>query len=298
MAKRLKKISDQMAAVVADASQGVVRVEGRRRLPATGIIWSSSGLIITANHVLKRDEGIKVGLPDGKTVPAQLVGRDHSTDTALISIDAQELALLSRSIDDSEAVGNLVFALGRPGKSIQATLGIVSALGDSWRTRRGGQIDRYMQTDVLMYPGFSGGPLVGANGKLLGMNSSALVPGISVTIPASTLERVAQTLLTHGRIRRGYLGISTQRVQLPRNIQKELKQKMGLLVVSVEPDSPAEQGGIVLGDTIVGLEGKSIRSHDELLAQLVGDVVDKKVPVAMIRGGELLTINVKIGDRP
>ncbi len=298
MADNMVQVSEQMADMVKAANNSVVRVDGRQRMSATGIVWSSDGLVVTASHVVRRDDGIQVGLPDGSSVPARLIGRDHSTDIALLRVEATGLEPISRSTEIAESVGHIVLALGRPGKSVQATLGIISALGDSWRTRRGGQIDRYLQTDVLMYPGFSGGPLIGADRTLLGMNSSSLLPGVSVAVPVATLDRIAQTLTAHGRIRRGYLGVSTQRAKLPRNIRPELKQKMGLLIVTVEPDSPAEEGGLTLGDTIVGLGEESLRSHDDLLALLSGDVVGQKVPLKIIRGGEILSINVKIGERP
>ena len=296
MTSVLANLSEALAETVDAAGPGVVRVEGRRRLPASGIIWSADGLIITANHVVKRDEGIKVGLADGQTVKATLVGRDPSTDLAVLSTGAAGLTPVERVTGDLHA-GHLVLALGRPGRTVQATLGIISALGDSWRTGMGGQIDRYLQTDVVMYPGFSGGPLVNAAGQVVGLNTSALMRGVSLTVPATTLDRVAGALLAHGRVRRGYLGVSTQAVRLPSAVKKELDQKTGLLIVSVEPDSPADQGGITLGDTIVGLDGESVRHHDDLLALLTGDKVDSKVPVKIVRGGEVRTVNITIGEK-
>jgi S1-C subfamily serine protease len=298
MSNSLLEISDGMAAAVKTASASIVRVEGRRRLPASGIVWSSDGLILTASHVVRRDEGITVGLPGSRSVAAQVVGRDQTTDLALLRVEAGDLVPLQHANDDETAVGQFVLALGRPGQKVQATLGIVSAFSGSWRTRRGGLIDNYLQTDVLMYPGFSGGPLIDAEANLVGMNSSALLPGVSIAIPTSSLDRIAQTLAAHGRIRRGYLGVSTQKVRLPHNLRDSLGQKKGLLIVAVEPGSPAETGGLTLGDTIIGMSGAAIRSHDELLAQLTADTVDQKVPVKLLRGGEVQTINVKIGERP
>ena len=297
MSESFMNISDGMAASVKAASPSVVRVEGRRRLPASGIVWSSDGLILTASHVVRRDSGITVGLPDGQSIVAEVAGRDQTTDLALLRVDASDLVPFQQANNDNTAVGQFVLALGRPGQTVQATLGVVSALGGSWRTRRGGQIDNYLQTDVLMYPGFSGGPLIDAAANLVGLNSSALLPGVSVTLPTNALNRITQALADHGHIRRGYLGVSTQRVRLPRNLQDSLGQKRGLLIVSVEEDSPAEAGGLTLGDTIIGIGDARIRSHDELLSQLSGDNVNQKVPVKLLRGGEVLTLNVKIGER-
>ena len=297
MANVLAELSDTLANTVAAAGASVVRVEGRRRIPATGIVWSADGLIVTAHHVVAQDENIQVGLPDGRVVAATLVGRDPSTDTAVLRVEAADLTPLTESNKQELGVGNLVLALGRPGKTVQATLGIVSALGDGWRTRMGGQIDRYLQTDVVMYPGFSGGPLVDAHGSLAGMNTSALMGGVSLAIPTVTLARVIDALVADGRMKRGYLGVSTQRVKLPTELREQLGQKTGLLIVSAEPNSPASAAGLTLGDTIVTLDGEKVRDHDDLLALLSGDRVGTAVPVGVVRGGQVQPMQVTIGER-
>ncbi len=293
----LSDLSQAMADAVAQAGSSAVRVEARRRLPATGIIWSADGLIITANHVVKKDSNIGIGLADGTAVSASVVGRDPTTDTAILRAEASDLTPLTESDKKNMGVGHLALALGRPGKTVQATLGIISALGGSWRTAWGGQIDRYLQTDVVMYPGFSGGPLVDANGRLVGMNTSGLSRGVSLAVPTATLARVADSLLAHGRMRRGYLGVNTQRVHLPDDIREELGQKTGLLIVSVEPGSPAAQGGLNLGDTIVGFGDAAISRHDDLLVQLSGDKVGTAVAIKILRGGKVETVEVAIGEK-
>ena len=290
-------ISKGMAEVVTNASQSIVRVEARRRLPATGIVWSADGVIVTANHVVRTEEGIGIGLPDGTTTTATLLGRDRSTDIAVLKVEATDLIPLTETNKQELGVGNLILALGRPGKTVQATLGVVSALGDGWRTGRGGHIDRYLQTDVTMYPGFSGGPLVDASGQLVGLNTSALARGVSLTIPTATVARVVASLEEHGRIRRGYLGVSTQRARLPEALRGELNQKRGLLIVSVEPDSPADHAGLTLGDTIVTMAGESVQNHDDLLAQLSGDRVGTAVAVQIVRGGQIENSEVVVGER-
>ena len=297
MSNVLTDLSSALATVVSQADSSIVRVEGRRRLGASGIVWAD-GVILTANHVVNRDEHLKIGLPDGSSVNATLVGRDPSTDLALLKVDASGLNPLTEGNKQNLGVGNLVLALGRPGRTVQATLGIVSALGNGWRTRQGGQIDRYLQTDVVMYPGFSGGPLVDAAGQLIGLNTSALGRGVSLTIPTPTLARVADSLLAHGRVQRGYLGVSTQRVHLPDDVKAELGQKRGLLVVSVENDSPAAKAGLTLGDTLVAFADNSLQSHDDLLAGLSGELVDTAVSVRFVRGGQIHTTDVTIGPRP
>ena len=161
----------------------------------------------------------------------------------------------------------------------------------------GGQIDRYLATDVVMYPGFSGGPLVGANGRLLGLNTSGLDQGVSLAIPAATLDRVVEALRSHGRVRRGYLGVSTQRVRLPEGAAAAAGQKSGLLVVAVESGSPAEAAGLTLGDTLLAISGKAIQTHEDLLAALSGDVVGQKEVTRVLRGGQVQELAVKIGER-
>jgi S1-C subfamily serine protease len=298
MSNVLSDLSDALAATVASAGSGVVRVDARRRLPATGFVWSEDGILVTAHHVLKRSDDISVGLPDGKEAAATLVGRDPTTDVAVLRVEASGLSVFTEAVKSDLGVGHFALALGRPGKTVQATLGIVSALGDSWRTRMGGLIDSYLQTDVVMYPGFSGGPLVNAKGHLVGMNTSALVPGVSLAIPVPTLANVSQALLAHGRVKRGYLGVSSQQARLPKAIEEGLGQKTGLLVVSVEADSPAEDAGLSLGDTIVALADSPVCRHDDLLALLAGDRVGKSTPVKVLRGGKVQSLDVVIGERP
>ena len=298
MTEILANLSNSLATTVETAGSGVVRVEGRRRLPASGIVWSADGVVVTAHHVVHEEENLGLGLPDGQTVPATLVGRDPTTDLAVLRVQTNDLVPPVWAEPESLRVGHLVLALGRPGQTVQATLGIVSALSEmSWRSPAGGQLDRYLQTDVVMYPGFSGGPLVNASGQVIGLNSSALLRGVSLTIPVPTLRRVTETLLKHGRVRRGYLGASTQSVRLPAKIAEQLNQETGLLLVAVEPGSPADQSGLLLGDTIVAMADTPIRHHDDLLALLSPDRVGATVPVRIVRSGQVEEVNVAVGER-
>ncbi|MBK9748775.1 MAG: trypsin-like peptidase domain-containing protein [Chloroflexi bacterium] len=291
----LQNLSNDLAATVEAASRSLVRVEGRRRMAASGIIWSDNGLIVTANHVVERDENIGVGLPNGAVVNASVVGRDHTTDIAILKVQANELTPAAWATDAK--VGHLVLAVGRPDAGVQATLGVVSAVGESWRTGAGGMIDQYLQTDVVMYPGFSGGALVTAGGQMLGMNTSGLANGVSLTIPAVTLQRVAQALQAHGRVRRGFLGVSAQPVRLPAPVAAQVQQETGLLLAAVEQSSPADQGGLYLGDTLVALDGQAVRHMDDLMAILSGDRVGKAVTAKIVRGGQVHETSVTIGER-
>ena len=300
MAENLQQVSDALAAAVDTASASTVRIEARRRFPASGIVWSSDGVIVTAHHVVEQQDAIQIGLADGQTVAATLVGRDPTTDVAVLRAQTAELTppVWAEMEANRLRVGHLVLAVGRPGRAVQATLGVIHALGDSWRTPAGGSIDRYVQTDVVMYPGFSGGPLLNAAGEVVGMNTSGLLRDVSLTVPVPTLRRVVEMLLAHGRVRRGFLGVSTQPVRLPAALAASLGQETGLLLTAVEPAGPAEQGGLLLGDTLVGLEGQPVRQHDDLLALMASDRIGATVPVRIIRGGQVQELQVRIGERP
>ncbi len=297
MTNALESFSDALAGAVEAAGPSIVRVAGRRRLPATGVVFSSDGIIVTAHHVLEQDDNIGIGLADGRTVTATVVGRDPTTDVALLRAPLSGLPVATWAGADTLHVGHLALALGRPGESVMATLGIVSALRKDWRTPAGGQLDYYLQTDALMYPGFSGGPLVSAGGKFLGINTSAMLRGVTLTVPAGTLRRVADALLAHGRVRRGYLGVTAQTVRLPAALAEEAGQKTGLLLGAVEPNSPAELGGLFMGDTIIALDGQPVRDLDDLLALLDGERVRQAVPVRIVRGGQVSDVRVVIGEQ-
>jgi S1-C subfamily serine protease len=299
MAAELQQLSEALAATVEAISPGVVRVDARRRFPATGVVWSADGVIVTTHHVVEEEEAIRVGLPDGATATATLVGRDPTTDVAVLRAQASGLTppvWLEPDLQDLR-VGHLVLALGRPGRTVQATLGVVSALGAGWRTPAGGQVDRYVQTDVMMYPGFSGGPLGNAAGGVVGLNTSALLRGVSLTIPVGTLRRVVEMLLAHGRVRRGYLGVSTQPVRLPAALAQQLGQETGLLLSTVEAGSPAEQGGLLLGDTLVALEDTPLRQRDDLLTLLGPERIGTAVAIRLVRSGQVQELRVVIGER-
>ena len=297
MAEVLRQLSDDLAATVETAGAAVVRVDARRRMPASGIVWSADGIVVTSNHGVEREDNITIGLPNGESTSATLVGRDPSTDVAVLRVGGAGLSLVNWTETADVKVGHLALALGRPGRRVQATLGVVSAIGEAWRTSAGGHIDAYLQTDVVMYPGFSGGALGEAGGGILGMNSSALARGVSVTLPTATIRRVIEALMTHGRVRRGFLGIKAQPVRLPQNIAAEVGQETGLLLASVEADSPADQSGLLLGDTLLSFDNQPVRHMDDLLAVLSGERAGQSVQARILRGGQLQTVSVAIGEQ-
>jgi S1-C subfamily serine protease len=296
MSATLHELSSNIAELIAAANPHIVRIEGRRRLAATGVVYRSDGLIVTANHVVERDDNLTIGLHDGTTHNATLVGRDPNTDIALLRIEATNLQAATWSDPSNLHVGHIVLALGRPGQTVQATLGIISALGGGWRSPAGADIEQYVQTDVAMYPGFSGGPLLAADGSFAGLNSSALLRGISVALPAPTIVRVVDTLLAHGRVPRGYLGVGIQPVRLAAALQERVSQPTGLIIMSVEANSPAEQAGITQGDILISVEGKALNQVDDLQSLLSTALVAQVVTVRLARGGDLQEVPVTIGQ--
>ena len=296
MSNILVELSNAMAAAAEKVGASTVMVNARRRMPATGIAYAAD-LILTANHVVEREEGITVTLSDGTEIPATVAGRDHSTDLALLRLE-RPLAKPAETAGDAK-VGQLVLALGRPSEGgIEASLGVVSMVGGPVHTRHGA-IDKYIRTDTTPFPGFSGGPLADAEGRVIGLNTSGFGHGVAITIPADLAWKVAEQLAKHGSVQRGYLGVRSQSVELPAAAQKALKreQATGLILIGVESDSPAESAGLMVGDIIVAIDGQSVHNHDELLARLSGDVIDKPTPVEVLRGGQPQSVNVKIGVR-
>lgn len=297
MVDSLNALSDALADAVETAGASVLRVEARRRLPASGIVWSADGLIVTANHVVQVDEGIRVGLPGGESVAAALVGRAPQLDLALLRVETDGLTVPAWAGAATLRVGSLVLALGRPRRSISATHGIVNTLAGAWRTPIGGQVDRFVQTDVVMAPGFSGGPLIDVAGQVVGLNTSALLRGASVALPAETARRAVEDLLKHGHMRRGYLGIGAQPARLPAGLSAELGQETGLLLVSVEEGGPADSAGLVMGDTIVAFGGEPVRSLDDLLGLLTEDRIGQEVALRIVRSGRLEDVTVAVGEK-
>ncbi len=295
----LSILSDELAAAVTSGANGVVTVNARRRMPASGIVWQADGLVVTANHVVERDEEITLGLADGRTVDARLVGRDPGTDLALLRTDAGDLEPAPRSGIEPK-IGHLVLAIGRPGPSgPMASFGAISTVGGPWRTPNGATVDGYLRADVAMLPGFSGGPLVDGAGGVLGLNSSTLGRGGGLTVPNGAIEAVVAALHAHGRVRRGYLGIGTQGVTLPDALVSAhgLPTARALLITSVEGGSPAEQGGLLLGDVIVAVEGTTVSEVEHLQDQLSGDTVGRPIALRLVRGGEPREVSVTVGER-
>ena len=296
------ELSDAMADAVEQAGKFTVLVEARRRFPASGILFAKD-MILTADHVVERDEDIKVLLGDGMEFTARLAGRDPGTDLAVLKLDLSAGTASTTPAELAETparVGEFVMAIGRPSKNgIEASFGTINAIGGPVRTGRGGMLERYIQTDVVSYPGFSGGPLINGEGRVFGINTSGFHSGGAITIPADVALNTAETLAKYGKIKRGYLGIRSQTVNIPAEGQQQLnrKQETGLLIVGLEADSPAGKGGLMVGDILTGVAGAAIEHHDELFTRLSGDVVGKFTSLDVLRGGKLQVVDVVVGER-
>jgi len=297
MAGKLDDLSKELASVVERSAPSVVRVDGRRRASASGVVWSAEGVVATANHSLEWDEGIEVALPDTKSVPAEVIGRDPTTDLALLRVSASGLPTLQWADPDGLKTGHLVVGVARPGRAVRASLGVLSVVAGSWRTPWGGQLDGYLETGLARHPGFSGSLLADGAGRAIGLNTSGLLRGVTLAVAPPTLRRVFARLLEHGEIRRGFLGIGTYPVRLPAALAQQLGQSAGLLIVSVEPDSPAAQAGLLQGDVLVALDGRGLGHAGDLLPLLDEDRIGAEAAARIVRAGELREARVTIGSR-
>ena len=294
----LVALSDALAEAVAKAGASTVTVDARRRMPASGIAYAQD-LVLTADHVVERDDDIQILLPDQGALKASLAGRDPGSDLALLRLNSAALIPFEPAAQPAR-IGQLALALGRPSlEGIQASLGVVSAIGGPVHTGRGGLLENYLRSDTVPFPGFSGGPLIDTEGRLLGLNTSGLAQGVAITIPTSLAWQVAEALSSHGHVRRGYLGIRSQPVEIPAAQRKALgrEQEIGLLLVGIEPDSPAERGGLLVGDILVGLAGEAINDPDQLLRRLAVSAVGQPAQVELLRAGQPVTVTVTIGER-
>jgi S1-C subfamily serine protease len=295
----LSALSNELAAAVERGGQSVVAIHARRRIPASGVHWRP-GVIVAAHHTIERDQDIRITLPDGGSVAGTLAGRDAGTDLAVLRIDSAGFATASRSTADDIAVGRLVLALGRPWDGgVTATLGLISAVGGEYRTWHGGRIDRLVRLDMAIHDGFSGGPLVDATGRVLGINTSALARRGPVTVPAATVDRVVDQLLAKGRIARGYLGVGLQPVRLPESLRRESGHdtRLALLIMHVEADGPADRAGILLGDLLVAVGGQPVGDLRDVAALLGPESVGNRVHLDVIRGGRRTTLDIEIAER-
>jgi S1-C subfamily serine protease len=298
---KIGSFSQELAAAAERAGTSVVAVGARPRLPSSGIHWRK-GVVVTAHHTIRREDDIHVLAPGGKRVAAKLAGRDPGTDLAILKLESEDGLAVPQFADATGVkLAHFVLALGRSrGGSLVASAGIIGGLGGEWRTWRGGRVDQSIRLDLALYPGFSGGPLVNVEGKVVGVNTNGLGRGRAITVPVSTVNRTVDELLEKGHIARPYLGLAMQPVAIPENLRGKVKSRAtsGLMVLHVEPSGPADKAGIVLGDVIVELQGKAALDTDNIQELLASAKIGDSISAGVLRAGTLLQIRVSLGERP
>ena len=292
----LLSLSNDLAAAVERAARAVVTVHARPRLPSTGVLWRP-GIVVTAEHTVRVDEEIRVTRSDGRAAPATLVGRDPGTDLAVLRIGESDPTAAEIGDSAELKVGHLVLAVGY---GPRASWGVVSAVGGAWRTGRGGEVDRLLRVDLVLYPGFSGGPLVDASGKVGGLVTSGLSRQLELAVPTATVTRVVDELLATGRVSRGYLGVGLQPVALPEALGRLAPgaDARGLIIVGVVADGPAARAGLMLGDVLVALEGTPLHDLGDVQAAIAGRRAGTAVTVSLFRAGAPLDVVVTLAERP
>jgi serine protease DegQ len=294
MSSELAALSHQFAETVAQVGQAIVAVNVRRRFPASGIHWQS-GIVVTADHGMRREESLTVTLADGRGVRATLLGRDGRMDLAVLRLETTDFPTVVKADVEELRVGNLVLAIARStDASASASLGVISTIETSGR----GRPESLVRPALLMYPGFSGGALVNVAGQVIGMNTSG-PHRTSFTIPAAVIDRIVTQLLQDGRITRGYLGVGMQTVRLPDTTRQSLNlsNSSGVIIVSVDPGAPADQAGLLLGDVIVTIEGDPVEEVSEIQEILAEQSAGQSMTLQMVRGGTLISVTVVIGER-
>jgi S1-C subfamily serine protease len=290
----LGDLSDRLAALVERAGPSVVQVRGRHARPATGTVFGDAR-VLTVAQALEHGSEFSVKTASGESFRAEPAGSDPSTGLAVLRVADLKSPALPRA--ERPRVGELAIALGRTWSgALAASAGVVSVIGGPLRTGRGPGIEQVLRADVRPHPLGAGGPLVDAAGHVLGVATGASLRGLPLFIPGTIAWQVADTLASQGRIKRGYLGVGAQPVRIPSAQRAGRPQEVGLLVLGTAGDSPAERAGVLIGDLIVGFDGHAVEAHDDLLALLTADRVGKKVPLDAIRGGELRTLQIEVGE--
>lgn len=288
----LQALSNQLADATELAGRSVVRIDDGTRLTASGIIWSSEGLIVATSHGVEADDDLTVELHDGARVPARVVGRDADTDIAVLQVHGAGLPAFE--LANKARPGQIALALGRPGQAgLQVTMGILSAVHE----HGAGEL---LHTDALFYPGFSGGALVDAEGRLLGLVNLMYRRGRGVTIGTGIVAEIVEALSSGGTVKRGYLGVRAQAVELPPVVRERagITQEIGLLVSSVEAGSAAELGGLMLGDTLLEVDGNPLDDVDDFRKTLRSKRAGQVVMLKVLRGGGVAEISAELQPQP
>lgn len=300
MASVLDTLSNDFAAAAEAVGSSVAAIYGRRWMPSSGIQWRK-GFIVTAHHTLRREEDITVVGAGGRSLKANLAGRDPSTDLAILKVSEESALPLPSFGDGGLKLGHIVLALGRSrGSNLVASAGIVGGISGEWEPRRGGRVDQHIRLSLELYPGFSGGPLVDAQGKVVGINTRGLSRGRAVTIPLATVNRIVDELIEKGHIAKPYLGLAMQPVAVPESLRGKVPGagNSAVLVVHVEPAGPADKAGVLLGDVVVELQGKPVEDTGDI-EQLLGSAkIGDTVAATVLRGGAPVKLSITLADRP
>jgi S1-C subfamily serine protease len=300
MTKVWQQLSEEISKTVEEAGKAVVAVDGRSGHTSSGIVWRRDS-IVTAAHAIRHEANIGIIFAPGRSVVARLAGRDRGTDLALLKLD-EEIEMQPAQFADTSSLslGELSLAIARTRRgNVVASVGIISGLMGEWQVSRT-RIDQFIRPDLNLYPGFSGGALVDATGHVLGLNTSGLLRGKPIAIPASTISRVAEEIAAKGHVARPYIGLVMQPVQIPESLQKKagVDAGAGLLVMHVEPGGPADSGGVLLGDILLDMDGKAFTDLDDVYEALARKGAGQEVNTTLIRAGQRQQLTIQIGDRP
>ena len=299
MATTLTALSDELASVVERVGQYVVSVHARPRFESSGVHWRP-GVVITAEHTIRRDEEIRITAPDGQKYEAELAGRDPGTDLAVLRVKGLNAQVAPAAGGIDIRPGSLALAVGRLKDSTTAAFGIISSISGPSQTWRGGRLDQIIRLDLATHPGASGGAAVNAAGNLFGIVTGALSRVSVFAIPLSTVERVTERLLSCGHIARGYLGVGLQPIPMPEHLRTKFNvaSDRALIAVSVDPESPAGHAGMLIGDILLQLDRTPVKDAGNIQEALDSESIGKQVRALILRGGETRELQVVVGERP
>ena len=294
----LAELSTKLSGAVERAASYTVAIHARRRIPSSGVVWRD-GVIVSASHTVRRDGTVQVALPDGNRTEATIAGRDPTTDLVLLHAPDLPLAAAPRAEPRERAVGSIVLAVGRPGRNVSASFGIVSSVAEGWRTETGKGIGALLRLDLAVYDGFSGGPLVAPSGAVVGINNSAFARGTAAALPATVVDSVVDQLLTHGHMRQPFIGVGVHPVAMSAEAARRhnLPDRVALVVVAVAEGEPADVAGIQLGDLLVGIAGKPLARPSDLVDALSRAPDKEPIEIIVLRAGAKQTIHVTPRDR-
>ncbi len=300
MSKELMELSNELAEATGRAATSVVAVHTETRGSSSGMVWRS-GVIVTSEHALRRDEEIQVTLPNARIVSATLAGRDPSTDIAVLKCAEADSAMPEFGDVATLKPGSLTLVVGRTRESGPvAALGVVSLVAPDRRTWTGGSLAPYIRLDVGLQPTAIGGAVINTHGDTVGLATPRFARFGAIAVPASAINKIADTLLKKGRIPRGYLGVGLQPVSLPDTLRESLqrKEKTAAIVLEIHPDGPADKAGIVIGDILVSLAGHPVTRLGDVQSLLAGDAIGKSLALKFVRGGSIQEGTVVVAERP